>query len=426
MKVALYNLGCKVNSYELMAIEFIFKQEGFEVVDFSDYADVYVINTCSVTNQSDVKSRKVIRTCKRKNPNACVAVMGCFSQLNSEKCKEIGCDIILGTSNRNKLPELVFEYLKDKKQQTLITPSKEIKEFEKMEATEFEHTRAFLKIQDGCNNFCSYCIIPYARGRMRSKNPNDVINESKGIVKKGYKEIVLSGIHTGGYGVDINYPFSKLVKRILDEVEGLERLRISSIEINQIDDLLLDLIKNNKVMCHHLHLPVQSCNNNVLKDMNRHYTIEEYIDKINYIRSLIPDISITTDIIIGYPTETDSDFDNTLENVLKINFSFMHIFPFSKRSGTKCEKYKEINGIIMKNRFNRLNEINLKLANDYAKKFENKTLDFIPEEFIDGYLVGHTNNFLKVKVAGKKEYIGNIYQILIEKGAFPLCEGKII
>ena len=209
MKVAFYNLGCKVNSYELMAIEFIFKQENFDVVDFSEYADVYVINTCSVTNQSDVKSRKVIRTCKRKNPNACVAVMGCFSQLNSEKCKEIGCDIILGTSNRNKLPELVFEYLKNKKQQTLIIPSKEIKEFERMEATEFEHTRAFLKIQDGCNNFCSYCIIPYARGRMRSKDPIDVINESKEIVKKGYKEIVLSGIHTGGYGVDINYPFSK-------------------------------------------------------------------------------------------------------------------------------------------------------------------------------------------------------------------------
>ena len=179
-------------------------------------------------------------------------------------------------------------------------------------------------------------------------------------------------------------------------------------------------------MCHHLHLPVQSCNNKVLKDMNRHYTIEEYIDKINYIRSLIPDISITTDIIIGYPIETDDDFNDTLENVKKINFSFMHIFPFSKRSGTKCEKYQEINGIIMKSRFNRLNELNLELANNYAKSFENKTLDFIPEEYIDGYLYGHTNNFLKVKVAGKEEYIGNIFQILIEKGVFPVCEGKII
>ena len=426
MKVAFYNLGCKVNSYELMAIEFMFKNDGYMVVDFNDVADIYVINTCSVTNQSDVKSRKAIRTCKRKNPNAIVAVMGCFSQLNSAKCAEIGADIILGTTNRSKLLDMVNEFIKTHNKQIDIIDSKNIKEYEKLEATEFEHTRAFLKIQDGCNNFCSYCIIPYARGRMRSKDPLDVINESKKIVEKGYKEIVLAGIHTGGYGVDINYPFSKLVKNILDEVKGLERLRISSIEINQIDDLLLDLIKNNKVMCHHLHLPVQSCSNRVLKDMNRHYTIEEFIEKINYIRSLIPDISITTDIIIGYPIETDEDFSETLKNVYKIRFSYMHIFPFSKRSGTKCDKYNEINGIIMKSRFNKLNEINLELAKEFANKFEDKVLDFIPEEYIDGYLYGHTNNYLKVKVEGKKESIGKILNILIKKPDFPVCEGKII
>lgn len=426
MRVAFYNLGCKVNSYELMAIEFIFKQNNFDIVDFNSVSDIYVINTCSVTNQSDVKSRKTIRAARRRNPDACIAVMGCFSQLNSEKCAEIGCDIILGTSNRNKLFDLVMEYLKTHRKEMLITPSKEIKEYEKIEATEFERTRAFLKIQDGCNNFCSYCIIPYARGRMRSKDPIDVINESKRIVEKGYKEIVLAGIHTGGYGVDINYPFTKLIKKILDEVKGLERLRISSIEINQIDDELLELIKTNKVMCHHLHLPVQSCSNTILKDMNRHYTIEEYINRINEIRTFIPDISITTDIIIGYPIETDELFDETINNVLKIEFSFMHIFPFSKRSGTKCEKYKELNGIIMKSRFNRLNEINLELAKKYASKFIDKTLDFIPEEYIDGYLYGHTNNFLKVKVLGKEEYIGKILTILIKKADFPLCEGKII
>lgn len=426
MKVAFYNLGCKVNSYELAAIEFIFRTNGFEVVDFNSFSDVYVINTCSVTNQSDVKSRKYIRACKRRNINACVAVMGCYSQLNSDKCLEIGADIVLGTNNRNKLPELVFEFLKNKNKKALITPSKEIKEYEKLEATEFEHTRAFLKIQDGCNNFCSYCIIPYARGRMRSKAPDDVISESIKIVNKGYKEIVLSGIHTGGYGVDINYPFSKLVKRILDEVKGLERLRISSIEINQIDDTLLDLIKNNKVMCHHLHLPVQSCSNHVLKDMNRHYTIEEYKNRINEIRSIIPDISITTDIIIGYPIETEEDFNETIKNVLEIEFSFMHIFPFSKRSGTKCDKYQELNGLIMKDRFNRLNKINLELAKKYANKFLDMKLDFIPEEYIDGYLYGHTNNFLKVKVEGKREEIGQIKEILIKKADFPLCEGKML
>ena len=426
MNVAFYNLGCKVNSYELAAIEFIFKQNGYNVVDFSDCADIYVINTCSVTNQSDVKSRKYIRSCKRKNPNAIVAVMGCYSQLNSEKCLEIGADIVLGTSNRNKLFDMVEEYINNKDKKALIIPSKEIKEYEKIKATEFEHTRAFLKIQDGCNNFCSYCIIPYARGRMRSKDPLDVINESKEIVDKGYREIVLSGIHTGGYGVDINYPFTKLVKKILDEVKGLERLRISSIEINQIDDELLELIKTNKVMCHHLHLPVQSCSNRVLKDMNRHYTIEEYIDKINKIRSIIPDISITTDIIIGYPIETDLDFDETIENVKKIEFSFMHIFPFSKRSGTKCEKYDEINGIIMKSRYNRLNKLNLELAKKYNDKFKDQVLDFIPEEVDNEYLTGHTNNFIKIKVVGNKELIGKMLKIKIIETDFPMCLGKIL
>lgn len=426
MKVAFYNLGCKVNSYELAAIEFKFKNNGFEIVDFNSYSDIYVINTCSVTNQSDVKSRKTIRSCRRKNENAIIAVMGCYSQLNRDKCIEIGADIVLGTDKRNLLYDMVIDYINNKSPKSLIINSKDIKEYEKIKATEFEHTRAFLKIQDGCNNFCSYCIIPYARGRMRSKDPIDVINESKEIVEKGYKEIVLSGIHTGGYGVDINYPFSKLVKNILDEVKGLERLRISSIEINQIDDLLLDLMENNKVMCHHLHLPVQSCSNTVLKDMNRHYTIEEYISKVNKIKELIPDISITTDIIIGYPIETDELFNETLENIKKIEFSFMHIFPFSKRSGTKCEKYTEINGIIMKSRYNKINMLNLYYAKKYADKFLNKELDFIPEEYIDGYLVGHTNNFLKVKVLGDSAKIGEMMRILITKSDFPINEGKII
>ena len=425
MKVAFYNLGCKVNSYELAAIEFMFKQNNFDIVSFDQISDIYVINTCSVTNQSDVKSRKYIRAARRRNENAIIAVMGCYSQLNSEKCAEIGANIVLGTNDRKKLFDLVMEYINNKEKKLLITPSKEIKEYENLEATEFEHTRAFLKIQDGCNNFCSYCIIPYARGRMRSKPVIDVINESKKIVEKGYKEIVLSGIHTGGYGVDLNYPFSKLIEKILNEVKGLERLRISSIEINQIDDLLLKLMKENKVMCHHLHLPVQSCSNKILKDMNRHYTIEEYIDKINHIRNIIPDISITTDIIIGYPIETDEDFNETLENVKKINFSFMHIFPFSKRSGTKCDKYQEINGIIMKSRYNRINALNMELANNYAKRFEGEVLDFIPEEYVDGYLIGHTNNFLKVKVPGKSSDIGKMLEIRIEKGLYPICIGKL-
>lgn len=426
MNVAFYNLGCKVNSYELAYTEFQFKMKGFTVVDFAGVADIYVINTCSVTNQSDVKSRKYIRACKRRNPNSIVAVMGCYSQLNSDKCLEIGADVVLGTDKRSKLVDLVLEAINDKEKKKLITPSKDIKEFENIEATEFEHTRAFLKIQDGCNNFCSYCIIPYVRGRMRSKPVCDVINESKKIVEKGYKEIVLTGIDTGGYGKDINYKFSDLIEKILNEVDGLERLRISSIELKQIDDKLLYLIKNNKKMCHHLHLPIQSANDVVLHDMNRHYTINEYIERVNYIRSIIPDISITTDIIIGYPIESEEYFTNTLENVSKINFSFMHIFPFSKRNGTKCDKYEEINGLIMKDRFNRINKINLDNALNYAKKFENSIIDFIPEEYNDGFVTGHTNNYLKVIARGSSDLIGKMLQIKIEKADFPLNKGKIL
>ena len=427
MKVAIHTLGCKVNSYESSAVLAMFKDANYEVVDFNSFSDVYIINTCSVTNQSDAKSRKYIRQAIRKNPEAIVVVMGCYAQTNKEEIKRIlGVSIVIGNHEKNNVLNLVNEFISKRNPIDKVIDISKVKDFENLEATEFERTRAFLKIQDGCNNFCSYCIIPYARGRMRSRPKADVLKQALMITEKGYKEIVLTGIHTGGYGVDINYAFSSLVKDILNNTPKLERLRISSIEMNQIDDEILRLLKEEPRLCNHIHLPIQSGSNNVLKMMNRHYDIDRYMDVVNKLREANPDISITTDIIIGYPTESEEDFNETLENVKKINFSFMHIFPFSKRSGTVAARYEELNGNIMNERLKKISKINQEMAKSFADKFINRELDFIPESYHDGNLIGHTSNFLKVIVKGNEELIGQKISIIIKKTGFPENYGEII
>lgn len=427
MKVAIHTLGCKVNSYESSAVLAMFKDANYEVVDFNSFSDVYIINTCSVTNQSDAKSRKYIRQAIRKNPEAIVVVMGCYAQTNKEEIKNIlGVSIVIGNHEKNNVLNLVNEFISKRNPIDKVIDISKVKDFENLEATEFERTRAFLKIQDGCNNFCSYCIIPYARGRMRSRPKADVLKQALMITEKGYKEIVLTGIHTGGYGVDINYAFSSLVKDILNNTPKLERLRISSIEMNQIDDEILRLLKEEPRLCNHIHLPIQSGSNNVLKMMNRHYDIDRYMDVVNKLREANPDISITTDIIIGYPTESEEDFNETLENVKKINFSFMHIFPFSKRSGTVAARYEELNGNIMNERLKKISKINQEMAKSFADKFINRELDFIPESYHDGNLIGHTSNFLKVIVKGNEELIGQKISIIIKRTGFPENYGEII
>ena len=336
MKVGFYTLGCKVNSYETEFLINEFKKKGYEIVDFNDHADIYIINTCSVTNTADQKSRKIIReACKNKG--AIVVVMGCYSQVKSDVIKEIeGVSIIIGNKDKNKVVEYVENYIKDKDEFINIQKI-ENATFDDMFIEKFEnHTRAFVKIQDGCNNYCSYCIIPYTRGNVRSKEKNFVIDEVKALASNGYKEIVLTGIHTGHYGQDLKeYDFSDLLLE-LEKIDGIERIRISSIEIVELSDKFLEVLKSSKKIVDHIHIPLQSGCDKILKLMNRRYDMKYYIDKINKIKKIRPNIAITTDVIVGFPNETDEDFKETVNNIKKIGFTELHVFPYSKREGTKA------------------------------------------------------------------------------------------
>ena len=399
MKFGIYTLGCKVNAYESEFISSLLQNHGYIKQDFDDLNDIYIINTCSVTNQSDVKSRKMIRSAIKKNPNACIIAMGCFTESARDEAPE-GISILLGNKDKSKILELLDEYFKDKKPIIRFYDGFHT-EFEDMEIKTFgDKTRAFVKIQDGCENYCTYCIIPYVRGKCRSKNPKKVIEEITNLVSNGYKEVVLTGIHTGNYGVDLDYPFYKLLKDIV-EIPGLERLRISSIEITELNDEVLKLLKEEKVIVDHLHIPLQSGSKKILKLMNRKYDKKYFKDKIDVIRSIRPNISITTDVIVGFPNEEDNDFLECLDFCKEINFSKIHVFPYSKREGTPAAKMNnQVNGIIKKERVKKLLELSKELEYSYMKKFLNKKIEVLIEENTDGYSYGHSGNYLNIKVDG--------------------------
>ena len=333
MKVGICSLGCKVNIYESEVVTDLLKKGGYEIVPFEDKADIYIINTCSVTNESDKKSRKMINRAKKNNSEAIIVVMGCYSQVSSD---DIEADIILGNKDKSKIVEILNDFIRDRESKKIIYDLSSV-EFEKMEISHFDnHTRAFVKIQDGCNAFCSYCIIPYTRGRVRSKNKEDVIEEVSRLVKDGYKEIVLTGIHTGRYGIDINSSLYELLCELV-KIPNIYRIRLSSIEINEVTPEIIDLYKNNKIMARHLHVPLQSGSNKILKLMNRRYNKEEFMKMIDKLRE-IEDISLTTDLIVGFPNETDDDFEETMDTLKKIHFTKIHTFPYSRRRGTVADK----------------------------------------------------------------------------------------
>ena len=340
MKVAVYTLGCKVNTYESEYAINEFLKRGYEVTDFSDdTADIYLINTCTVTNTSDQKSRKMIRQARKKNPYAVVAAMGCFTQIrDNDNAIMDYVDVVIGNTDKSKIVDLVEEYIKNKKK---ILNIKDVSNtsFDDMEMDVFNtRTRALVKIEDGCENFCSYCIIPYVRGKVRSKKPERVIKEVTSLVKNGYKEIVLTGIHTGHYGSDLeNYDFSDLLIE-LEKIDELERIRISSIEIVELNDKFLNVLKKYKKIVNHIHIPLQAGSDHVLKLMNRRYDKDFYLDRINKIKDIRPDIAITTDIIVGFPNETEEDFIDTLSFVKEVDFAGGHVFPFSSRNGTPAAK----------------------------------------------------------------------------------------
>lgn len=423
MKVAIQSLGCKVNLYESEYITDQFQKAGYEIVPFQEIADVYIINTCSVTNTSDVKSRKVIHQAIRRNPDACIVAIGCFIEANHDY-HEDGVDILLGNANKSKVLEYVERYWQTKqKANYFVTPIPE--KFDDMTMSTFlGRTRAFIKIQDGCENFCSYCIIPYVRGKCRSKNFQTVLEEIQNYVQHGYKEVVLTGIHTGNYGVDLGTDFAALLREIV-KINGLVRLRISSIEITELTDEVLQIIRDNDVIVDHLHIPLQAGSDKILRLMNRKYDLAYFKQKMEQIREIRPDISLTTDIIVGFPSETEEDFQDTLSFVREVQFSKVHVFPYSRRSGTvAADMAEQVPGDVKKDRVRRLLALSKELETEYMKKFIGKTLPVLMEVNRTDYSLGHTSNYLLVKVPGEYQS-EDLVDVTITDVSYPYCLGKV-
>ena len=428
MKVAFYTLGCKVNSYETEVLINNFKKKGYEIVDFDDKADIYIINTCSVTNTSDQKSRKIIREASRNNPNAIIGVMGCYSQLKYDEIKELepNIDIILGTSNKNKMIDYIEDYINNKDKVINIENVQKVC-FEDMELDKFEnHTRAFVKIQDGCNNYCSYCIIPYTRGNVRSKDKNKVIEEITNLVNNGYKEVVLTGIHTGHYGQDLKeYDFSDLLQD-LEKIDGLKRIRISSVEITELNDKFLNTLKNSNKIVNHIHIPIQSMCDKTLKEMNRKYDVKYFFNKIEEIRKIRPNIAITSDVIVGFPNETDEDFNTTKENIKKLKLTELHVFPYSVRKGTRAASMPQVDGNVKKARVKELISLSEEMKNNFYKSLIGTTEELLVEKYLDGYLVGHLSNYGLCKVKCDEKLINEIIEVELLDYKDDIFIGKII
>ena len=403
-KVGFITLGCKVNIYESNALEQSLVEKGFSIIEPSSACDVFVINTCSVTNTADQKSRQMVSKVRKMNPNALVCVVGCYVQTN-ENAAKLDADIILGNSNKMELVDLIVNELDKREKIIKVENILRKKDYDEFEVSTYDHARAFVKIEDGCNQFCSYCIIPYARGPIRSKKADDVISELNNITNMGFEEVVLAGIHTGKYN-DNGLKLSDLMERIIREVPLLKRLRVSSIEINEVDDKFIDLLKNNKIMANHLHLPLQTGNDKILSLMNRPYDTAYFLERVNKIREARPDIALTTDVIVGFPYETEEDHQQTIEFIKKVNFAQLHVFPYSKRNNTKAALMPQVNGLVKKMRAKDLINLSNELEKDYYKKFIGETVEVIFEqEYESNFIVGHSSNYLKVVAKGSLDFI---------------------
>ena len=412
-----YNLGCKVNAYELSALSSLLIKEGFKEDDKNP--DVVLINTCSVTATADQKSRQHIRKMQKLFPRAVIAVMGCYSQGNHKFIEEeIKPTILLGTSHRKDVIDLIKKALSDGGHYKIIEENTRNFEYEELGITSYtENVRAFLKIQDGCNNFCTYCIVPYRRGKMRSRSKENVIKEAEYLVSQGYQEIVLSGIHVGGYGQDLrDISFSDLVEMLLN-IEGLKSLRISSIEESEIDDKLISLITSKDNFAKHLHIPLQSGANHVLKLMNRKYTREQFIAKIKRIKELMPDVMISGDVIVGFPQENEEDFQDTY-NLCKECFDMLHVFPYSVRPGTVAAKMDgQISPEVKKQRSKVLLGLSDELYQSFANCFINKEVTVLVEKYDQekGLNIGHTSNYISVQIPKKESMVGQYITVKLQK-----------
>ena len=410
MKFNIVTFGCKVNQYESnMMKEKMLSSNFFYEENMSD-TNIIIVNTCSVTNVADKKCLKMIRKIKREYPNALLVVAGCSSQNNQNVYEALDIDILLGNKDKSKIAELIKEYLDTEKKYVKFYNERDL-EFEDMLIKDYNHVRAFVKIEDGCDNFCSYCIIPFVRGSVRSKDFDTVIKEAKLLTEHGHKEIVLTGIHTGHY-MSNNHDLTDLINK-LSKIDDLLRIRISSIEITELNDKFLEMLKINKKVCNHLHIPLQAGSDEILKRMNRKYDLAYYEDKINKIRSIRPDISITTDIIVGFPYETDELFNETLEFSKKMNFSKIHVFPYSIRVGTAAASMpNQVDETTKKVRVKKLMALSKKQEKEYYEKFKGKELDILVEECDNNVSIGHTSNYLMVTL-NENLLVGKIYKRIL-------------
>ena len=407
MKYKILTLGCKVNSYESQYYEEQFEKNGFIKANAKEISDIYIINTCTVTNTAASKSRQKIHLARKENPNAIVVAKGCYIQfIDKKKRQELNVDLVIGAKDKSKLVDIVMDYIQNHNPHSVLD-IEEFNEFESMPIKEFESKkRAFLKIQDGCNQYCSYCAIPYARGHERCLKKEDVIEIARQLSLSHHDEIVLTGIHTGRYA-DGNTNLAKLLKLLLKHTDPSIHYRISSIEITEVSDELLMLMKENPRICHHLHIPIQAACDKTLERMNRPYTIDEFKERINTIRTMIDDISISTDVITGFVQESEEEFQQTYQNLKEIGFSFLHVFPYSKRSGTEASKMDgEIDGITKKNRVNQLLKLSSELRRKDMERFD--TLEVLIENHKENVYMGYSNQYHMVHIYSSKSLSGRI------------------
>lgn len=419
-KYFLHSLGCKVNSYENAGVGTCLKKVGYEESKSEEEADVIILNTCSVTSKADQKSRQHISSYRRNNPNAVIVVMGCYSQTHAEQASSLGADIVLGAADRSLIPSYIERFKSDR--QKIIDVKKSVRKegYEELGANSFcENARAYLKIQDGCDNFCSYCFIPFLRGNSRSREPREVISEAESLVSAGYKEIVITGIHIGGYGKDLadgSYRFSDLIEDILDSCPDLFRLRISSIEESEIDEKLLNLLRTKKNIASHLHIPLQSGSSGVLRRMKRKYDTDAFLRKLELIRQARPGIAITTDVIAGFPLESDEEWAETLCFCKKARFAEIHVFPFSSRPGTYAATLKDTDPHVKKARVAELLALSSKLRKEYEEAYYGKKMNVLFEDYSaeKGLAKGHSSNYLLFSVHSDRPRHGEIEEITYE------------
>jgi len=428
--VSFCTLGCKVNQYETEAMLTLFKKRGYDIKNFDEVCDIYVINTCVVTSEAERKSRQMIGRAKKKNPDALVCVVGCYSQMAPEKVSALGsADIIIGTKDRKMIVDLCEEKIASEMPMVCVGNILKEREFENLEISSYEDkTRAFVKIEEGCTEFCSYCIIPYTRGAVRSRSEKSITKEVANLVANGYREIVLTGIHIGSYGKDLNGKTLLDAIKAVERVEGVERIRLGSVEPRMLTSEFVEEISKMEKMCDHFHVSLQSGCDKTLKRMNRKYTADEYRQAIKRLRDAFVNPAITTDIITGFPGETEEDFDICTSFVKEIAFSEVHVFPFSPREGTKAfDMEDQVEKRVREERAKKLIEIASELHKDYVASFDGKVADVLFEQKVsDDEYEGHMKNYIKVRMKSDENITHKIVKVKLEKSGNSIMTGKEI